>query len=431
MVYSGTFEDRCKVMRRLELENNGKVIEVLDSIMGSGKTTGIINWMVNNPQNKYMYVSPLLTEVEERIPSSCEILEFVSPNTNLHETKSAHLLQLLKKGKNVSFSHSLFTSLTKDHLYYIEKEGYVLVVDEEIDFISQYSGNDYNRQDMITLEQSGHIKINENDLGRVDWIWGEDQFAEGSSYAKMKRMCELQMLHCAKRDRGMIVTHLPLRLIVAAKRCVVMTYMFRGSVMDSFMRMKGVTVKDFTEVQLIKTEAQVKYEAAEKITLAETPSIRKIKHSPKKYRLSSSWYKESATREELKNVSNAILSACRKHSREDVVYTLPKGLLESKDRKIRIRGYNMEECYLFCGIKATNLYSHKTVMVHAFSRHPIQTLSAYLQDYGFPVDPDEFAISELVQWVWRSNIREGGKITLYIISKRMERLFKMWLDGEL
>ena len=38
-------------------------IELLDSIMGSGKTQGVIQWMLNNPQNKYLYVSPILTEV--------------------------------------------------------------------------------------------------------------------------------------------------------------------------------------------------------------------------------------------------------------------------------------------------------------------------------------------------------------------------------
>ena len=39
-------------------------VEVLDAIMGSGKTLGIINWMLDNPNNRYLYVSPMLSEVE-------------------------------------------------------------------------------------------------------------------------------------------------------------------------------------------------------------------------------------------------------------------------------------------------------------------------------------------------------------------------------
>ena len=42
-----------------------KTIEVLDSIMGSGKSTGIIKWIDDNPNQRYIYVSPLLSEVEQ------------------------------------------------------------------------------------------------------------------------------------------------------------------------------------------------------------------------------------------------------------------------------------------------------------------------------------------------------------------------------
>lgn len=56
------------------------------------------------------------------------------------------------------------------------------------------------------------------------------------------------------------------------------------------------------------------------------------------------------------------------------------------------------------------------------------SLVAYLQDYGFPLDRDEYAISEMVQFIWRSSIRNGEEIHLYILSKRMLNLFKSWLD---
>ena len=39
-------------------------VEVLDSMMGSSKTTGIIKWIEQNPNEKYLYISPLLSEVE-------------------------------------------------------------------------------------------------------------------------------------------------------------------------------------------------------------------------------------------------------------------------------------------------------------------------------------------------------------------------------
>lgn len=115
------------------------------------------------------------------------------------------------------------------------------------------------------------------------------------------------------------------------------------------------------------------------------------------------------------------------------MYTLPKDRVvpEKASRKVlmKIKGYAADECFLYCGTKATNLYSHKNVLVHAFDRYPIQPLKIYLQDYGFPIDADEFALSELIQWIWRSAIRNGEPIKLCLIPPRMKKLFEDWLNG--
>lgn len=160
-------------------------IELLDSIMGSGKTLGVIQWMLNNPQNKYLYVSPMLTEVESRIPEACRSLEFVYPCTEEYKTKGEHLLKLLEEGCNISFTHSLFTDLTKRHLALIKKHEYVLIVDEEINFIESYSGS-YKRDDIVSLEKAGHISVNEEDLGRVTWQWYNDDEMGDTAYSKLK-----------------------------------------------------------------------------------------------------------------------------------------------------------------------------------------------------------------------------------------------------
>jgi hypothetical protein len=47
------------------------------------------------------------------------------------------------------------------------------------------------------------------------------------------------------------------------------------------------------------------------------------------------------------------------------------------------------------------------------------------------VDQDLLALSDLLQWIFRSRIREGQPIEIYIPSKRMRTLLYKWLDGEL
>ena len=53
------------------------------------------------------------------------------------------------------------------------------------------------------------------------------------------------------------------------------------------------------------------------------------------------------------------------------------------------------------------------------------------RNYGQPIDQDTFALAEILQWIWRSAIRNGEPINLCILSPRMRELFLDWLyDGE-
>jgi len=52
----------------------------------------------------------------------------------------------------------------------------------------------------------------------------------------------------------------------------------------------------------------------------------------------------------------------------------------------------------------------------------------FFKDRGVEVDNDSFALSEMIQWVWRSGIRDHKPINIYIPSSRMRNLLKDWLS---
>ena len=45
-------------------------------------------------------------------------------------------------------------------------------------------------------------------------------------------------------------------------------------------------------------------------------------------------------------------------------------------------------------------------------------------------DKDLWALSNMIQFVFRSRLRDDEPINLYVPSRRMRELFKRWLDGE-
>jgi Zn-dependent alcohol dehydrogenase len=52
-------------------------IKIIDSIMGSGKTSYAIQKMIEDTQNNYIYITPFLTEVQ-RIKDQCKDRKFMS-----------------------------------------------------------------------------------------------------------------------------------------------------------------------------------------------------------------------------------------------------------------------------------------------------------------------------------------------------------------
>ncbi len=125
-------------------------ITVLDSIMGSGKTTYVIN-MINtqyakdlaesfaNPDHeptKFLVVVPLLSEVD-RFTHSCPDLRFKNPQT-VHGKKYYHLQQLVEQGENIVTTHALFRMLDRSLYQTLKGKGYVLLIDEALDCVEMF-----------------------------------------------------------------------------------------------------------------------------------------------------------------------------------------------------------------------------------------------------------------------------------------------------
>lgn len=424
------------------MENTEITISVLDAPMGTGKTQAIIKWMNSNPNRKYLYVSPMLSEVESRIPTECAGLEFVYPTMKYNSetgtaSKGYSLLCYLREGKNISFTHALFKEMTPEHTKVIKEEGYTLIIDEEIPFIDPYDGY-YKRDDIISLELKNCLYVDEGNLGKVVWTW--DDMLPNTAYSELRRLCQMGHLYCAKGERKMLVTHLPISLLECTKENILITYLFNGSVMKSFLDIHGVKIQNFLDVhedvEFSYCHTQFLERARELITLADSPSTKKIKRNKKDYSLSSYWFTTSAKREQLDFLGTTIRSLIKKHGKENVILTTKKSSIERRTfdnkpnkRCVLPRNISVDSCFLHSGARAINEYGDRNVGIHAYNRYVHLSTKAYLQDYGTPPEDDDFALSEMVQWLWRTAIRNDNPVTFYILSARMEQLFKTWLYG--
>ena len=78
-------------------------------------------------------------------------------------------------------------------------------------------------------------------------------------------------------------------------------------------------------------------------------------------------------------------------------------------------------------IRATNELKHKYAVAYLANRYLNPVIKNFFVSNNIEVDEDAFALSELIQFIFRTRIRDNEEIFVYVPSKRMRLLLKKWL----
>ena len=107
---------------------------------------------------------------------------------------------------------------------------------------------------------------------------------------------------------------------------------------------------------------------------------------------------------------------------EDIIWTTFKGY----EKKIKGKGYT--KGFIPLNLRASNRYKNRTSCAYLVNRYVNPVVKQFFEKNGINVDEDAYALSEMLQWIWRSAIRDGKPINIYIPSKRMRTLLMNWLE---
>lgn len=406
-------------------------IMVLDSIMGSGKTKFMMEEINRNvwvdPDVKYLYVSPYLKEVGDpsysdrdkekqekerkgRIGIECPAANFQQPDAQGHR-KRDHLKELLAGGHNVAMTHKLFEFIDDETVQIIGEQNYHVIIDEALAVIQPYTS--------ITKADLGILSVMTivNEDSSVSWVGT----TEGARYSDIKKLCDEGRLfhHLGK----FFIWELPVSLLSKAKSVTILTYLFESSIMCAWFKKHGVLVGSLDPVALgLRSEADILAEAVGLIDIDESPYIHKLGRRA----FTKTGYNKLSD-EELKKIQGEV-----KKMVERYVRTPSKNLIWTtfKDFEVKLRAKGYSRSFVACNTRATNDYGDREVGIYLMNRYPHAFLQSFLRESGVSIDPDLFALSELIQWVWRLRIRNGQSIRLFIPSLRMRKLLKEWLKGE-
>jgi hypothetical protein len=117
--------------------------------------------------------------------------------------------------------------------------------------------------------------------------------------------------------------------------------------------------------------------------------------------------------------------------KEKLMWTCPKTYSEARGRKGKshmvLRGYAGQHVPWNC--KGTNDYAGRDTVVYLMNVFQHPGIMRHLKANNIAFDEDGYALSSLLQFIWRSAIRKGKPIRVMIPNPRMRNLFKDWLDS--
>ena len=361
-----------------------------------------------------MFITPFLTEIT-RIKESCLNLRFEEPA--IYGSKMQGLKYLLNNKRNIVSTHSLFKNFDQSVLDLTKFNDYTLIMDEVADIVQVLPATTSDIK--LILEKYAVVESN----GKVKWI-DEEYTGKLECY---KNMCLLDSLYYYGNSNsvGAFIWMLPRQVFDSFKEIYILTYMFDYQLQKYYYDYNNIEYDKYylLDNKIIKGSLDYKgCDYKDLINICTNSKINKI--GDDYYSLAVGWYrrnKDNMLMSELrKNIYNYFMNITKTKSKENIWTTFK----EYKDC-LKSKGYSRGFAWL--NIRAVNEYSNKVAVAYVVNRFMNPIIKNFFESNNVIVDENGYALSELIQFIFRSAIRNGKKIDIYIPSRRERELLQNWL----
>lgn len=403
--------------------------------MGSGKTTAAINFVnALPPEQKVMFIVLYNDEVK-RIKDSCREKNLMEPNYE-NGRKLYGLRELLTSGENIVSTHALLELLEEEDINLIKEQNYICFIDETINCISAY-----NEEDSDCYMHPKDIEVLTNYYSSVDEStgllkWNVPDYIDGRFIKEKKLMDNNRLM---MNSAGKLFKVFPVSILMAFKEIYVFTYIFEGSIMYCYIKQHGIEYKNLyitgdclenlTITDDPTNKVVVKKNYRELINILDDDKLNKIGDGY--YDLSVGWYMKRATDKDKKklqlNMRNFFEHKIGAKAKECLwtTFSSQRNLLSSSDSG-KYKRYS--DCFASINMRASNNWSDRTSVAYLVNRFMNLDICNYFENDDIRPDQNLFALSEMLQFIWRSAIRKNKPINLYIPSSRMRGLLEDWIE---
>lgn len=413
---TGKTERKQGVKMNLD-ENENNKITVVDAVMGSGKTSWAIDYMNRVVDENILYITPYKKEIE-RIQSAVTEKDMKTPQIRgKNHFKMDDLKDYFRLHEDIASTHKLFSDMERDTAELIREGKYTLILDETLRAVEPYNG--VRKADINYLLKKGSITIDEKNY--IHWTDAEFR-NENFKYSEVRNLALNHSLFYV--NDKILMWNYPSEIFKAFERIYILTYMFDASIMSYYLKLnkiqhqkKGIKNENgaFSLCDYYRQDTSVYRDL---INIHRTNIIQK-----KNTALSSTWFKraDKRTKSDLQSaIYNWVRNVVNAKS-NDVMWTT------FKDYRSVLKGKGYTNGFVECNCRATNDYSDRKNLVYALNTYVHVGIVQFFSQNGITIDQELYALSEMIQWIWRSAVRNGEKINILVISDRMRGLLGLWL----
>ena len=440
--------------------------EVVDAVMGTGKTNKIIQY-VRESERPVLILVERQTEVDRiSLALGKEIVSIAEVSEEEGVNKMTALADVAKTGLNIVSTHQLMLRWDDEFLRTVAVEGYELVIDEALTGILQVLG--VQSPDIARFLTEEHLVTRK--VGKTELVSVGKEDEEGNclplKYSNLENCIRNKSVYLYTQRNDVGKPHY--RLIEAMRSDIwthfskiwVLTYKFSGSLLKYYLDMHNIP---FKSVSLFDNEF-VDYNDINGEKFKDLLTVVEGKANDfDRYQLKSgatldgltvTWSSDKRFAKERNNsVKKSIhnyLQTLKRTGEADLdtfAWTYHKTFLDevypssvgSKKKTYACwnnKRHTLTEeerravTWLPQNLRGTNEWAHKTHMAYMCNTYTNGTLKMFLESTGVSIDPDTYALNQMIQWLWRGCIRNGEPMTAFVPSRRMRNLLLEWMGYE-
>lgn len=399
-------------------------IKVVDSMANSRRTASIIN-MINRSRDdkRFIYIASSLAETEI-VASRCKEKHFKAPKDRGNKTKLDDLKNLMRNGSNIVSTHALFQNIDNELIDICKKEDYTLILDGVSEVIQEYYMSSYDLKSI--LSEFAYTKEDTKQL-----VWKERYKDYVGSFDKHKHFIDLGSLVCYGNNS--VCCLFPIEAFRAFKRIYILTYRFDSRLQKyyfdyynipySYMSIKGNSLRNYYLVDPEQESNHDEQNYANLINICKHEKLNRIGES--KTALSKAWYDSNKSRSYMRKLKNNIYNYFLNITGHGSQYNM---WTTFKDYEEELRGKGYGKGFLPLNAKGDEGYSDKDCIVYPVNRYLNPFVKNFLLSNKINVDEDEYALTEMLEFIWQSGIQKEKNINIYVPSIRMRKLLENWIE---